>query len=197
MSSGGLAALSHLSIKCDPKLIIIDTWQLIRDEVTAKGTAYQREYNELAMLRSELYTKLGVSVLLTHHTKQLVPGKHVDDLHMLNGSSALSGSADAVLLLSGTRGSKRYRLTAHGRTFEDTEIVIERTEPMGWRAVDAEPSNLQKGILEILTEHPRGVTAVCIHAILPNIPEDSIRRQLNRWATAGKITKNGKVFRLP
>ena len=166
-------------------------------EASLRGTAYQREYNELTSLRNDLYGKLGVSVLLTHHTKQIISGKHVDDLHMLNGSSALSGCADAVLLITGKRGSDRYWLTAHGRTFEDVEIAMERTNPMGWRVAGVGTPSLQKRILEILAEHPRGVTATCIHAVIPAVPEDTIRRQLNRWASAGVIKKDGKIFRLP
>ena len=197
LSEGGLGELFRIVTDYDIRLVIIDTWQLVRGEATLRGTAYQREYNELTSLRNELYGKLGVSVLLTHHTKQIISGKHVDDLHMLNGSSALSGCADAVLLITGKRGSDRYWLTAHGRTFEDVEIAMERTNPMGWRVAGVGTPSLQKRILEILAEHPRGVTATCIHAVIPAVPEDTIRRQLNRWASAGVIKKDGKVFRLP
>lgn len=196
LASGGLAELSRIAVEYDIRLVIIDTWQLVRDEVPMRGTAYQREYNELTTLKAEMFGKLGVSILLTHHTKQVFT-KKVDDLHMLNGSSALSGCSDAVLLVSGTRGGKRYRLSAHGREFDDAEILLERTDPMGWRVAKTEPSELQKRIIEILTEHPRGVTSACVHAILPDISEDSIRRQLNRWSQIGEITKDGKVFRLP
>ena len=104
LSEGGLGELFRIVTDYDIRLVIIDTWQLVRGEATLRGTAYQREYNELTSLRNELYGKLGVSVLLTHHTKQIISGKHVDDLHMLNGSSALSGCADAVLLITGKRG---------------------------------------------------------------------------------------------
>ena len=196
LSSGGMSELFKIIQDYDIRLVIIDTWQLIRDEATMRGTAYQREYNELTSLRAELCGRLGVSVLLTHHTKQVVGGKSVDELHLLNGSSALSGCADAVLLITGKRGGKRYSLSAHGRTFEDVEIVMERTEPMGWRAVETGMPSVHKRILQILAERPHGVTAKCIGACLPSVPEDTIRRQLNRWATAGEIQKDGKVFRL-
>ena len=196
LSAGGMSDLFAIVKDYGIRLVIIDTWQLIRDEATMRGTAYQREYNELTTLRSKLYGKLGVSVLLTHHTKQVVGGKHVDDLHMLNGSSALSGCADAVLLITGRRGGDRYWLSAHGRTFEDVLIAMERTEPMGWKVAGVGAPSLQKQILEILADHPRGVTATCIHACLPRWSEDTIRRQLNRWASSGTIIKDGKVFRL-
>lgn len=196
LSSGGMSELFRIVQEYGIRLVIIDTWQLIRDEATTRGTAYQREYNELTTLRGELYGKLGVSILLTHHTKQVVGGKNVDDLHMLNGSSALSGCADAVLLITGKRGGNRYHLSAHGRTFEDVEIVMERTEPMGWRVAEVGTPSLHKRILQILADHPHGVTAKCVHACLPAVPEETIRRQLNRWATAGDIRKDGKVYRL-
>jgi len=197
LSAGGMSDLFGIVKDYGIRLVIIDTWQLIRDEATLRGTAYQREYNELTTLRSELYGKLGVSVLLTHHTKQVVGGKHVDDLHMLNGSSALSGCADAVLLITGRRGGDRYWLSAHGRTFEDVEIAMERTEPMGWKVAPMEGTELQKRLREILRLRPQGVTVTDIKAMLPEAKANTVWQQLNRWASAGKLVKEGRAYRLP
>ena len=197
MSCGGLAVISNRVVKYDIGLVIIDTWQLVRDEAPLRGTAYQREYNELTSLRAEICGKLGVSVLLTHHTKQLAPGKHVDDLHMLNGSSALSGCADAVLMLTGTRGGNRYRLIAHGRSLEDTEIVLERTEPMGWKPAPMEGTELQDKLSAILHQNKGGVTVTDVKAMLPDAKVNSVWQQLNRWTSAGKLVKEGRVYRLP
>lgn len=196
---GAIAQISHLIVKYNPGLVIIDTWQLIRSEDTKarNQTAYMREYNELTALRQELCNKMGVSVLLTHHTKQIGGReKAFDDLNRLNGSTALSGCADAVLLLSGTRGNNRITLTAHGRNFEDAEIVLEKTKPMGWKAAEI-GTELQRSIARILRVRPDGMTCSDIARILQSAPEDSIRRQLNRWAQEGKIVKEGKAFRLP
>ena len=196
---GAVAHISHLIVKYNPGLVIIDTWQLIRSEdtKTRNQTAYMREYNELTALRQELCNKMGVSVLLTHHTKQIGGReKAFDDLNRLNGSTALSGCADAVLLLSGTRGNNRITLTAHGRNFEDAEIVLEKTKPMGWKAAET-GTELQRSIARILRVRPDGMTCSDIARILQSVPEDSIRRQLNRWAQEGKIVKEGKAFRLP
>jgi len=197
MSGGGLTAIANRIVKYNIGLVIIDTWQLVRDEAPMRGTAYQREYNELTSLKTELCGKLGVSVLLTHHTKQLIPGKRVDDLHMLNGSSALSGCADAVLMLSGTRGGKRYRLSAHGRSLDDAYIVLERTEPMGWKPAPLEGTELQERLREILRLRPHGVTVTDIRTILPEAKLNSVWQQLNRWASAGKLVKEGRAYRLP
>lgn len=205
LAAGGFATLSRLITRYNPGLVIIDTWQLVRGEDmlgTGRGqTAYMREYGELTSLRQELCNKMGVSVLLTHHTaKTSAHDKAADDLNRLNGSTALSGCADAVLVLSGTRGSGRITLSAHGRSFEDTEIVLTRTKPMGWKAADAPKENwteLQNALVGILQKHPEGITVSQVRDILPNAAEDSVRRQLNRWAYLGKITKDGKRFSLP
>lgn len=201
MSAGGSIALARLIRKHKPELVIIDTWQLVRgDDVSGKmQTAYMREYAELNTLKGKLCGKLGVSVLLTHHTKQIGGReKAFDDLSKLNGSTALSGCADAVLLLSGARGSDRVTLTAHGRSFEDVEIVLKKTKPMGWEPAEAKPSEnwteIQTELARILNDFPQGVTA-SEAARLISKTEDSVRRQLNRWAQLGKIEKDGKTFR--
>ena len=195
---GAVAHISHLIVKYNPGLVIIDTWQLIRSEdtKTRNQTAYMREYNELTALRQELCNKMGVSVLLTHHTKQIGGReKAFDDLNRLNGSTALSGCADAVLLLSGTRGNNRITLTAHGRNFEDAEIVLEKTKPMGWKAA-ATGTEFQRRLAEVLKGNPLGVSLEQLRTILPEYPYNSIWIQLNRWKASGKITKEGNIYRV-
>lgn len=208
LDGGGRVFLRKAIQEKKPELIIVDTWQLIRPEnVGAKGqTSYQKEYAELTLLRNELIDTFGISVLLTHHTKQVSTrgGDYVDAIEKLNGSTALGGSADTILLLNGRRGEDTAVLTAHGRSIEDISLPLVKTHPMGWKASESANSpmivaetDLQRVILHALEEHPDGLKSNDLMPLLPpGTKGDSVRRQLNRWYEDGKIDKAGKVFRL-
>ena len=208
LDGGGRVVLRKFIQAMRPELIIIDTWQLIRPEnVGAKGqTSYQKEYTELTLLRNELIDTFGVSVLLTHHTKQTSNsrGDYVDAIEKLNGSTALGGSADTIILLSGVRGEETATLTAHGRSIEDVSLPLVKTRPMGWAMSDGAKSPVlmaetetQRAILRALESHEDGLKANELMPLLPpGTKPDSVRRQLNRWYEDGKIDKVRKRFRL-
>jgi len=208
LDGGGRVVLRKFIQTMKPELIIIDTWQLIRPEnVGAKGqTSYQKEYTELTLLRNEIIDTFGVSVLLTHHTKQVSMGRgdYVDAIEKLNGSTALGGSADTIILLNGRRGEETATLTAHGRSIEDVSLPLVKTHPMGWKVSESASTplvvaetDLQRAILRALEEHSDGLKANELMPLMPpGTKGDSVRRQLNRWYEDGKIDKAGKAFRL-
>jgi hypothetical protein len=195
-NAGGGAQLMKMIQDYRPGLVIVDTWQLVRGDDTSKGTAYQREYAELHRLREELVNKAGVSVLLTHHTKQIAKADCQDALVLLNGSTALGGSADTVMILSGTRGGEAAYLSAHGRSIEDRAIHLRRTKPMGWRVMgDGQPGTPgQRELARILKEHPEGISSHDIYAQLPPGTQEAARKQLYRWVQIGKLNKQGDRF---
>ena len=79
--------------------------------------------------------------------------------------------------------------------FEDAEIVLEKTKPMGWKAA-ATGTEFQRRLAEVLKSHALGVSLEQLRTILPEYPYNSIWIQLNRWKAAGKITKEGHIYRV-
>lgn len=205
LDAGGRVVLKKLMERYRPDLTIFDTWQLIREDTGAKGqTAYMKEYRELENMREEIAEQYHTSILLTHHTKQVSSKDYVDALNRLNGSTALGGCSDYCLILLGTRGDEEFTLTAHGRNFEDVSIPLVREKPMRWvvskdgvSPLLIAETDLQRGIVDVLTANPNGLKAIDIQRLLPpGTKANSVTQQLNRWYEAGKLDKEGKRFRL-
>jgi len=209
LDNGGRVKLRQLVKKYNPALVIVDTWQLIREDVGGKGqTAYAKEYLELTRLKEEFLNQYGLSVLLAHHTKQTSGRDYVDDLNRLNGSTALGGFADGVILIKGARGDEVFNVISCGRSYEDKILSLVKAKPLGWKLSESPSSplllpetDLQRAIVQALETRPDGMTATEIKNALPREtqekhPTDSIRRQLNRWYEDGKLDKCGKKFRV-
>ena len=209
LDAGGRVVLRKLMQRYHPDLTIFDTWQLVREDTGARGqTAYMKEYREIENMREEIAEQFGTSILLTHHTKQVSSRDYVDALNRLNGSTALGGCSDYSLILLGTRGEDTFTLTAHGRNFEDVSIPLVREKPMRWVVSKdgASPllvaeTDLQQGIVDVLTANPDGLGATDIHRLFPPAlrarhPVNTVTQQLNRWYGMSKIDKAGKKFRL-
>ena len=205
LNAVGFAYLRRMIETHRADLVIIDTWQCVRIPGAEKRlNAYQQEYRELTELRNELIVSAGVSVLLTHHQKQMNGRDRIDALNTLSGSAAIGGAADCVLLLNRDRGADTAFLEIHGRDVEDLSLGLVKTEPMGWRVSAAGNSVLlipetefQRSIAEALRKFPRGAT---VHDVAEAIPGggkyNSVLQQLKRWADDGRVDKVGKKYRL-
>jgi len=68
---------------------------------------------------------------------------------------------------------------------------------MGWKTAPMEGTELQERLLEILSHNRNGVTVTDIKTMLPEAKLNTVWQQLNRWATAGKLVKEGRTYRFP
>lgn len=208
LALGGLKRLKEEIKEIKPELVIIDTWQKVRSESGPRNaTAYAKEYLELSELRNALYSDLGVSVLLVHHLKQVPKGAISDPVQLLNGSSAIGGAVDTILVLNRERGAEEATLSAHGRDVQDVAVSLVKTEPMGWRVIeDGEDggssldlkghTTFQEDIIRILKECPEGARARdVVMKMGGDARYDSVLRQLTRWYHEGKVDRVGKLFR--
>ena len=210
LAVGGLKVIRKAVEKLKPELVIFDTWQKIRSDAGPKNaTAYAKEYLELSDLRNALYVDLGVSVLLIHHLKQVAKGAMTDPVQLLNGSSAVGGAVDTILVLHRERGAEEATLSAHGRDIQDLSVPLVKTEPMGWRAIDPGEEDgassvelrahtgLQEDIIRVLEGAPDGISArELVIRMGGNAKYKVVWQQLNRWYNEGKLDKVGKAFKM-
>ena len=84
-------------ISCYPRtnLIIIDTFEHIRNGGSNEKTLYSCDYRDMNILR-EITNKHKLTLLLIHHTRKL---KDDDPLNTISGSTGLSGATDGLLVL--------------------------------------------------------------------------------------------------
>ena len=113
----------------DLKVVFIDTLQMVRNE---SESGYGTDYKELSVLKA-LADKLGIAIVLVHHTRKCSDG---DPFNMISGSTGLSGCVDgSMVLIESKRGSRKAKLYCVGRDIENQEInvVFERSR---WKVSD-------------------------------------------------------------
>ena len=103
-------------------LIIIDTFQKVRQGQVRNESIYGADYREMGEIKA-FADKYRVCILLVHHLR-----KQEDDsdiFNRINGSMAIMGASDTSWILARKkRGDVNTTLTATGRDIEDTELVI-------------------------------------------------------------------------
>lgn len=113
----------------DLKVVFIDTLQKVRNE---SESSYSSDYKELSVLKS-LADKLGIAIVLVHHTRKCSDG---DPFNMISGSTGLSGCVDgSMVLIESKRGSRKAKLYCVGRDIENQEINVV-FESSRWKVSD-------------------------------------------------------------
>ena len=113
----------------DLKIVFIDTLQMVRNE---SESSYGSDYKELSVLKS-LADKLGLAIVLVHHTRKCSDG---DPFNMISGSTGLSGCVDgSMVLIESKRGSRKAKLYCVGRDIENQEINVV-FESSRWKVSD-------------------------------------------------------------
>lgn len=113
----------------DLKIVVIDTLQKVRNE---SESGYSSDYKELSVLKS-LADKLGVAIVLVHHTRKCSDS---DPFNMISGSTGLSGCVDgSMVLIESKRGSRTAKLHCVGRDIENQEINVV-FESSRWKVSD-------------------------------------------------------------
>ena len=102
------------------KLVIVDTFQLIRGEQFA-GNAYACEYAEMNYLK-RLAKELDITIILVHHLRKMHDSS---PQNMISGSTALAGGADTTFVLYTFPKKKGYGiLYCKGRDTDIREIEL-------------------------------------------------------------------------
>jgi len=100
------------------KIVVIDTLQKIREST---DLSYSSDYKELSVLKN-LADKLGISILLVHHTRKNYDS---DPFNMISGTTGLSGCVDrSFVLVENKRGSRKGKLYCVGRDIENLELNV-------------------------------------------------------------------------
>ncbi len=100
------------------KIIVIDTLQKIRKST---DLSYSSDYKELSVLKN-LADKLGIAILLVHHTRKNYDS---DPFNMISGTTGLSGCVDgSFVLVENKRGSRKGKLYCVGRDIENLELNV-------------------------------------------------------------------------
>ena len=102
-------------------LIVIDTFQRIRDTVNDKNT-YAGDYEQIKKLK-HIADKYKIAVLLVHHLRKAPDS---DPFNMISGSTGIIGAADSLYVLEkDKRTDTQAILHVTGRDIEDMQLLLE------------------------------------------------------------------------
>jgi hypothetical protein len=194
LNDGGDEYLDHwLSEHPNTRLVVVDTLAKVRERGGRNSQIYLDDYSAIGPLKA-LADNYHVAVLAVHHLRK--SESISDPLDEVSGSTGLTGSADAVLLLRGSRGRSDAELLIIGRDMEDTELALDfDSQSCTWSllgpADEYRQSELRTAILEVLRESdlPLGPRPV---ADLLGRNESTIGNTMRRMAVAGDIKQSGR-----
>jgi hypothetical protein len=133
----------------DTRLILIDTFKLIRPDRKRHENVYNEDYEDSHALQ-RFALRHHVSVLAAHHTNQ---GKHEDPFHAISGSEGLNAGFDAIAVLQRTPTSSSGTLILRGRDLgEIKHNVAFDFQTFQWSLAGFKLSREREYLLEALRE---------------------------------------------
>lgn len=131
----GLIEEMEARLKANPnlKLIIIDTFQMVRGQALKTESTYTYDYRELVVFRT-FAAENHISVLLIHHTRKMLDEN--DIFNMTTGSTGIMGAVDNMFFIFKKKrmGNEPSIFSQTGRDVKQMERIIEKGEEDGtWR----------------------------------------------------------------
>ena len=170
----------------DIRVVVVDVLQLIRPAARAKQSGYDRDYDDLRVLKHLADTR-DICLLLIHHTRKMRdPG---DVFNELSGSVGVMGTLDAALVISKEKRSDEGAvLHITGRDLESIELSIEFDKTsMRWKSNGtAEDVELQRQLQAYRSSH-----------IIQTIRK-LVKQGGGHWqGTAQQIKESSRFFQTP
>lgn len=105
------------------KLVIIDTFQKVRDSKSTGGKSgmYAGDYDDVSALKN-ISDKYGIAVVVVHHVRKLKDA--TDPFNEVSGSTGITGAADTNFVLKRSRSDESGTLLATGRDIEYQELTL-------------------------------------------------------------------------
>ena len=129
----------------DVKLIIIDTFQKIRDGSKSNEGSYASDYRETGAMK-KFADENKIAVLLVHHTRKMKDPS--DAFANVSGTQGLTGASDTMIVLSKEkRTDSLTRLSITGRDVVQNEYGISRNpDSVLWMRYEESIETLQMKI---------------------------------------------------
>lgn len=172
----------------DVKLVIIDTFARFRTVSDRRQDIYQRDYEDVGILK-EMADVLNVSILLVHHHRK---GAADDIGEALNGSVGLPGAADTIWSL--TRKGLQGVLSVAGRDVEEKTYALDFMREGYWvfrgEKQEAEDSDEERETLAVLEDLGEVSPTVLAETLQISVPAAKMR--LHRLVQRGRVRRVGR-----
>ena len=179
----------------EARLVIIDTLQKFRKQLSSKANVYAEDYDVISEIK-KVADRYNVAFLIIHHLKKVKPKDELimDWIDTFSGSAGIAGSADALFMLKRARSSVNGKLYRTGRDVEEKEFLL-TLDGFGWCLDEnAEAFILptwQKQILDYFKRH-QTITPIEL-AQAYNMNVNTARSNLQRFYKEGKLEKTGRA----
>ena len=172
----------------EARLVIIDTLQRFRKQLSGKNSMYSEDYDVVSDIK-KVADEFNVPFLLVHHLKKAMAD---DWLNEISGSQGIAGAADTIFSLKRARTENGGILHRTGRDVEEKDFAME-LDGFGWvlkgDAAEFTMPDWKKQIVNFLKEH-NSVSPMELSQAL-NIPLNTAKSSLRRLEKEGTITKIG------
>ena len=172
----------------DSRLVIIDTFQMFRKQLSGKGSMYAEDYDAVSRIKYSA-DRANIAVLILHHLKKGMEG---DWLSEISGSQGISGAADTIFSLKRERNSNMGTLHRTGRDVEEKDFIM-KLDGFGWQLMgEAEEFTMPEWKSQILTflKDNLSITPMQL-ADVANIDAKTAQKNLYRLVKEGLIRKTG------
>jgi hypothetical protein len=176
----------------DARLVVVDVFTKVRGKTSDRANRYDSDYAAMGALKA-LADRYDVAVLVVHHTRKSTDS--ADFIDAVSGTQGLAGAADAVLVLTRSRGSATAVLKLTGRDVEEAEHALDFDPTTGtWRMLDGpasdyEVSDERRSILTALRDEP-GLGPKAI-ALASGVGYDTVKHLVRRMVDDGQLDTNG------
>lgn len=210
LEEGGIRDIeAYLKKRPDTRIVVIDTLEKVRARKNkANGDAYAED-SAVGFMLTELAQKYpGLSLVIIHHVRKSMAD---DPLDTVMGSTGLTATMDAILILTKTRGQADAELFVTGKDVPcegSFAMSFDSLEPGGpkvhWsllgEADEYRYTDSQKQIIDLLKEDgPQTIKEVsekCEMYLDSQNGYQAAKKQLWRMAKDGEIRRDGSKYAL-
>ena len=198
LDRGGIEHLRFwLDEHADTKLVIVDTFGRVRPAGKRSENPYDADVKAVSPLQ-KIGLDYDLCVLLIHHSRKA----HSDDpLEMVSGTTGITGTADATMLLTRSRQEHEGKLFVTGRDVEEQQFAMNfdsgRWTMMGSSA-EVQPNPLRRAILDVVRHAPAGLTITATvdklreaNAEMQGVNYDNVKQRIYDLRKADALVQRG------
>jgi AAA domain-containing protein len=188
LAEGGLQQIKHcITAAKNPRLVIIDTFAMVRAPKKRDQGNYEADYDAVAELRA-FASQHGVAVVLVHHLRKQDSD---DPFDTVSGTLGLTGAADTILVLK--RDTNGIVLHGRGRDLIEIEKAVTFNPHTCVWTIEGEirqvrNSNQRKAILAAMGEIQLPASPAEI-ATSAGMSHTNVRQLLLKMIDDGTVTK--------
>ena len=191
---GGITQLMRLIDQVgDVSLVVIDTYQMFRSDISRNSMIYQEDYKSISEIK-ELAKMTKVAVVLIHHLRKYQMMETDDIVERILGSTGIIGALDTIMVLDKPRMSNIGNLLRTGRDVGEMMFAVEfRPEDGTWKMLGSTEKYMNErtrdAIVDVFKKSKVDILSIYEIAEMTGIQRATVRKALSRMSDEGLIVR--------